>query len=527
MWGIEFGQSLYYLLKTLGISNNRLAKAINVDGSLVNRWVNGKRIPSYNSMYIEDIAVFLAQNVKNSLQIKCIDKIFGEVSGTCEASVSIEDKIRIILYESQGYSLELQKKKKAENKPRHHKKDRTPRSRHLSYQDTIIFGTSNILEVINDALNYAVDSLITSKRKIYITYFNEIPIGKNDYELILRFQNYLLRFLEKGWEVHFLAKITDNNHRTIELVEFIKPFLSTGKFFTYYLDNYEQAFVGKDYVVISEYCAFAGFILNSKNAGSFFKTPAAVELYEEYVENLISDYGKPLLTYYSLEQAMDFDLRVANCEDTIGKRILYKDCFGIITIPIHLFERLLKRKNLSPPETEKALIAYKKRIEAFQHNICTYEHIDLYQVNFINHLIKTQQIYLYDHTGINPVQLEVEEIIQLLDNIIFLLKEYPNYHIAFLNGKTVFSSDNTVFYCMVKEKTGIFLIAFNPEQNSHILRMSIDAPMVVFAFELYFKHLWEQTAPVLKNKNAIIEWLQREIALLRNRVEPNYRDGYP
>ena len=80
---------------------------------------------------------------------------------------------------------------------------------------------------------------------------------------------------------------------------------------------------------------------------------------------------------------------------------------------------------------------------------------------------------------------------------------------------------------MVKEKTGIFLIAFNPEQNSHILRMSIDAPMVVFAFELYFKHLWEQTAPVLKNKNAIIEWLQREIALLRNRVEPNYRDGYP
>jgi len=521
MGHIEFGQSLEYLLTSLNISINRLAKAINVDGSLVNRWVNGRRIPAYNSMYIEDITEFLARNVKNSWQIKHIEKLFEEVGGTDVDSLSIEDKIRKILYESQGYSIEIQKKKKADSKLQRNMKERTFLSSclyHLSPQDKIIFGTPNILEVINETLDYAVGSLLPAKRRIYITFFNEVFIDNNDYEHLIRFQNLLLKLLQNNWEVHLLAKLNDNNHRTLELINFIKVFICSGQFFIYYLDNNDQTLVGKDYVVIPGYCAVACFIINFINACSFFRTSAAVELYTKYVENLISNYGQPLLTYYPLEKGMEYDLSLADCEDSIGKRILYKDCFGVITLPINLYEKLLKRKKLSPSDTEKALISYSKRREAFKRNVKAYEHIDLYHINFINYLIKTRQIYLYDHTRINPVQLEVEEIIQLLDNIIHLLEKYPNYHIAFLNGKLLSYFDDPVFYCMVKERTGVFLVTFNPQKNNHILRMSINVPKVIFAFEVYFKQLWEQVAPVLKNKKAVIEWLQREIAVLRSRA---------
>lgn len=65
---VTFGECLRLLLLALDISNNRLAKGINVDASLVSRWLHEQRIPSYNSDHLENIAVFLSENILNSLQ---------------------------------------------------------------------------------------------------------------------------------------------------------------------------------------------------------------------------------------------------------------------------------------------------------------------------------------------------------------------------------------------------------------------------------------------------------------------------
>jgi len=91
---LEFGECLDYLLKTLGISINRLAKAINVDNSLANRWVNGKRVPTYNSLYIEDITNFLADNIKNSIQINSINTLFLEMFGDNAQADTPKEKIK-------------------------------------------------------------------------------------------------------------------------------------------------------------------------------------------------------------------------------------------------------------------------------------------------------------------------------------------------------------------------------------------------------------------------------------------------
>lgn len=420
---IEFGQCLKVLLGSLSISINRMAKAINVDASLANRWVNGKRVPTYNSTYIEDIVEFLAQNVKNSWQVESIDNLFLKVHGTRDNSLSIKDKLRKILYEAQGYSLEKLKNKTSKNSSQGNKKDRTldlPNSYRLSAKDIIIFGTNDIIAACNSALYSALNYLPSSKGKIYITYFNELPISQKEYDNVLRFHKALLELLKNGWEVHFLVRINENIDRTIGLIDFTKSLISTGRFSIYYLSHYEHSTIGKDYVIVSDYCAMACFTFNDKNAGSLFLTPAAITLYTEYVKNLISTYGRSLLHYYSMDECIDYNLSLANCEDSIGNRILYKDCFGVITLPLNLYEDLLKRRNLNPSEIKKALTFYKKRLEAFHSNIDAYEHIDLYPINFINHLVKNQEINLYDHTGITPVQLEKREIIQLLENIIHL-----------------------------------------------------------------------------------------------------------
>lgn len=524
---LEFGECLDYLLKTLGISINRLAKAINVDNSLANRWVNGKRVPTYNSLYIEDITNFLADNIKNSIQINSINTLFLEMFGDNAQADTPKEKIKKILYEAQGYSLEIRKKKQAENAFSANKKIGTPQtsSSHLSVQDTIVHGSINTLVACNDLLNSALNSLSPAEHIIYLTYFNELPLSPTAYEHVINFQSILLRLLDNGWEIHFLARINNNTQRTIRLINFVKPFINMGKFFISCLDYYDYVSVSMDYIIVSDYCAFTGVIINSFNAGVFFRTPSAVELYTDYVKNLIFNHGRPLVNYYPLEKGLDYNFSLAKCEDSIGKRYLFKDCFGTITIPEDLYRKLLKRRNLSPAETKKALVFYNKRLEAFLHHISAYEHVDLYPVSCINHLIRNQLIYLYDHTGISSVEMEVEEIIQLLENIVCLLKKFENYHIVFVSERSQTALVKNMFYCLVKEKKSVFVLAYNPQNKNQFLRMTIDAPMVVFAFEAYLRQLWQEEAPVLKNKSDIIEWLEREIELLRNRVKLHKSPG--
>jgi len=70
---IEYKFCLKKLLHILNISENRLAKGINVDPSLISRWVNGKRPISTKSNYIEDISLYLSKSVNDKFQIRAIE----------------------------------------------------------------------------------------------------------------------------------------------------------------------------------------------------------------------------------------------------------------------------------------------------------------------------------------------------------------------------------------------------------------------------------------------------------------------
>ncbi len=65
---------------------NKLAKAIYVDNSLVNRWVNEKRIPPLSSPYLEKIADFLSTCIVSTYQNRLLEEMFSQLE--------INDKLR-------------------------------------------------------------------------------------------------------------------------------------------------------------------------------------------------------------------------------------------------------------------------------------------------------------------------------------------------------------------------------------------------------------------------------------------------
>jgi len=173
---IPFGECLKRILCILDISINRLAKAINVDNSLVNRWVNGKRIPAYNTPYIDSITDFVARNIRNSFQVQQIDELYAEICNLYDSEYPIKDKIRILLQEAQGYSIEHRKREKARNKENsgicHRiRTEITGKEKaifDLSSEDKIIIGTENILSAVADLLTAVSELPPENKSSIYI-----------------------------------------------------------------------------------------------------------------------------------------------------------------------------------------------------------------------------------------------------------------------------------------------------------------------------------------------------------------------
>lgn len=65
---MEFYQKLDALMKITGLTNSRLAKAVQVDPSLVSRWRSGNRAPTANSSMLIQVASCLAGNIATDYQ---------------------------------------------------------------------------------------------------------------------------------------------------------------------------------------------------------------------------------------------------------------------------------------------------------------------------------------------------------------------------------------------------------------------------------------------------------------------------
>jgi len=113
---VKFGKCLQLLLDSLNISGNRLSKEINVDSSLISRWIHEQRIPPYHSNYIDSIATSLSQHILNSIQEENLNAVTNIVCGNISTDLSTKDRIMKALLEAQGRSLEGKKKETAQKK---------------------------------------------------------------------------------------------------------------------------------------------------------------------------------------------------------------------------------------------------------------------------------------------------------------------------------------------------------------------------------------------------------------------------
>lgn len=111
--------------------------------------------------------------------------------------------------------------------------------------------------------------------------------------------------------------------------------------------------------------------------------------------------------------------------------------------------------------------------------------------------------------------LEPIEIIEFLENIIHFISLYTNFHVGiiFHNDDPLMYSDS--FHLFIKERKAVFLNIYGASMTVPKVRLFMKEPMITKGFVEYFKFYWEQIAPVNRNKNEIVSWLQSCIDIVK------------
>jgi len=531
--GMQFGECLSKLIYALNISSNRLSKAINVDSSLVNRWIHGKRIPSYNTPYIESISEYLSKNVYNTYQIQRISNLLLESGTEVKSKTDLQEIIKTILLEAQGYSLECKKNdKKVKCKNSDYPANKDVEISHplaleeycgdfdniieLSANDKIIIGSENIHAAIINLLN-TVGEKAFGCNIIYISLNNEFSFENNNLKDLLQIRNELLKALSNGWCVKLLIRLSNNLNRTIRIINYIKPLIKTGKVFPYYIKKYDIFTSGKESIVVPEYGAISGFSTtphSGVNCAFYFKNTIAINILQDYFYSLIETSVSPLVKYYTKSDMCEYGYCLLKFEDFFGNRYMYEYGFSSLTIPKKLFYNLLSRTMPSKADVKAEYDFYIKRIKSFQKNIKFFEYKDIYSLDSMDRLINNHQLFIYTSKGIELVSLEIVEIIELLQNIVNMLKTYEHYYIAFLHHRKD-RFDIKKDYCyVIKERQGVLFETFDESQMKTDMVLSMEEPMISYAFVEYFKEIWENIAPPDKDKKEIILWLESNIKIL-------------
>lgn len=536
---MKFGNSLASLLNILDISMVRLAKVINVDSSLVNRWVNNKRIPSYRSDYIEKISDYLSECVYNSYQSYKIDNVYQIVFGRPVQGMNTKDKIKQILLETQGFSYESKQlnnskielkitdskynasKSTAIKKSDLSFKDHLSKDGSLNFSsmDRILIGYEDIFQACFAMLSKAINSKPTMKNNhLYIAFNNNI-FTTNNSSNIINCRNAIMKAIENGWQVKFLIDLNMETPSLTKFIDFSLPLINTGRFHPYYYKKYENLSNYDTLIIVPKVGAIMGVtdsLGGVPDCAFCFENKIAIKALENKFNLMIKSLTNPLVNFYMNNGTpMFFDVLTSG-ESFIGNRILYKRELGILILPYELYKKLLYNLSENTEEINTSLDYYKRRFAAFRENITYYKYLDIYPIDCINRIIKYKKLHLHLYNRITEISLTDDEAVQILENIISLLTLYTNFHVAFLTENRSLTFLDSTYSCVVKEKKVVMIETFKDIMNTPEVRLSIDEPILVNAMNIYFANIKEQIAPMNKDRNEIIDWLLQGIKALKS-----------
>ncbi|MTI70566.1 MAG: helix-turn-helix transcriptional regulator [Firmicutes bacterium] len=535
---ITFGEYLSQLLKLRSWSAAKFARMINLDPSYVQKWVRGDRVPALQSNHISNIVKALTYGIDNKhnkglfqLFINSLVKNGYEINNINSINL-LNIALENALKETQIYSLTLDvSERKCIDITETDKvikslsnislgqtsNDLNTKKFEIEFNNMpkILYGKKNILKGIISLFRKASEKKNNTQLSIMMTFQSEKNItsgcGK---ELASDFEKSLIDTLNKGYKLTYLSRLNQNITRTFNIVKDIISFVSKKvEYIPLYLEKYGLVSPANELIIVENIGAIICYgteELSDIDTAFVIKDKAGINALINHFNLLLNSASELLEIYESEEQIYK---RAVNTDKCLSNMYSYGCSLNHFTYSYDIWEKYLKKFSKDNSIIKPHLKRIKLRYKAFFEQIANYKYYNIISKRAITHLISKEN-YL---SKIKYQKPEKQDIIDHINNIIYLLETYDNYSIAFVNDDFM---DSKKVSWEVKQHHSVIL-GYNNYANTQEkvnIKMYITEDTIVNSFSNYFEYLWEKASPYSKDKEKNIEWLKEQIKWYKNKT---------
>lgn len=505
-----FGDYLRHILGREGITPVDLAGYLEIDVSLVYRWLRHERVPGINTNYASRIAAYL--NLGPSA--------LNDMHSAQAHSLSTTRQVR----RGRALSAHVDDSRGGQDRPAAMTTAPAIRQQYTPIAEfpRVIAGRQQIFDALL-ALLGQLPVPIPPRDHLALTFLGEdATVGdrmlQSDWRYTLR------RALVAGWTIDHYVRLGGEPQRAARLAEDLLVLLARhGRYHPLILAERELLRPPFDLVVGPP--DVGALLLLATEQGQHHDTaltmqhPKQVEQLQEYLRQLGAT-ARPLVRAFSVTDRSEYWRALTQVEERPGQRGIFKEGLSVLTRPSAWYAAdatWWKRHGHSPDSAA----LWRRRVAAFERHLRSrhggYRHRDILPQEALERYV-TSGIHLSDlrADGSAVPDSEVERL-EHLDRILDLLRA-EHYELA-LVGELAHRGMGDIFW-EVKEGQATLLQVYanGTSETGRRIDYIIDEPLVVSGFMAVFEQRWGELAPHERDKQTVRQILEAKRDTLRRVV---------
>lgn len=496
-----FSEKLNVLMNRLDITNIRLARALNIDTSLVSRYRKGLRTPPKNSTLMANLCGYLYKAAK----MNGSEHVLLELPGISKTEISDDEILELLIC---WLSDEGELNRTGDIDRFLEKLDsinilNTPA---VSSIDILADTPDDLLNEYTgaDGLRKAVirflRTVLTSDKKNTLKLYSNKKLDwlSSDQEFLQRWAAFMYAILRSKNQIQIIHHIERNLNEMLVGIDNWLPLYMSGLVEGYFCKTESDTKFSHTLFIASGTAGIYGsFVSGTEETGiyQYADTPDRVHYYEKQFDALLA-ISQPLVQVFKKDKKNDFLFCKEEMSKPEGntKRLLHGP--SIATMPIALLEGMLKRVEMDQKDIDSILFIHENCVRNFER--------DLMSGHVTEHIAfpddpENAKLNLYDTFSEKAIYYTSEEYSEHIKAIIALL-DNSNYDIVPLPESPF---DN---------------IQINTKENAGAIVQKTDIPFTVLRFThpamcnalgSYIHNIGHRNRVVVSNRKELIEYLEQ------------------
>jgi transcriptional regulator with XRE-family HTH domain len=511
--GPSFGGYLNTLLTERNLTPRDLANLLELDLSLVYKWLRGERTPRFNSGHADRIAeaLQLPPTERQTLfqsQVRSLRERPAHRSFPAPRSRFVSAPVDALIDH------------RTKSLPGRAPTPRGVKSSTKTPVEGVVRGPRATLEA-------AVEILATAppprslEQTIQLTWQGEGALDPFNPPFGTDWVYEMRGALARGWKVKQIWRLNRDISRSVTLVQTMLDLVGAGAYESFFIPKHETLQTPYDMLIVPDHAAalfLATADSSTVDSAVVTRDPAQIALYSAHFE-LLAKSVQPLMESYPRRLVGLFDKVQAESELRSPGRLFVKYSPSVMTEPADfnnetsfvaermrdmgftgtaLTHRLERRR-----ERQMALLAHAETTD--YRDICTMQSIED---------IVSPGWYL-ENAEIRPTKgAPVAERRQHLENAIAVLERYPHFQLALLDEDEAHElkvTRETMWEALGEERVLINACSIDSDDQPVYMDITLDEPSIVAAFVNYYESLWQRIAQEHRDKKWVIAWLKKRL----------------